>query len=98
MFHGEHGEVMKKLKHNHKYRKVDIHYAKVFACALPDCTHFMPKNMAHMIIGKVSICWGCEEPFAFSDENLKEEYPKCQLCKMRDNGVDVDAILAIGKE
>lgn len=68
-------------KHVHKYHNIQVAYNKVWACALPDCTHYMPKHMEEMVPGKKSICWQCNEPFILDTEAMKEDKPRCIGCR-----------------
>lgn len=72
----------KAKRHVHKYRKVDLGYANVYACSLPDCPHYMPKHMEKILEGKYSFCWGCDEKFVMDEDALKMEHPKCINCRL----------------
>lgn len=65
-------------KHVHKYHKIN----GIWHCALPDCTHFMPRNIpAEAMLGKRSICWNCGSDEMILDEDLlKENKPNCATC------------------
>lgn len=71
----------KAKRHLHKYHRVELSFVKVWACALPDCNHFMPKHLEGIIPGKASICWGCGEKFILDDNNMKDDQPQCYDCK-----------------
>lgn len=68
------------LKHPHKYHKIDLIGQKLFACALPNCTHYMPAHLMNMIVGKNSICWGCGKIFVMDESHLEQEKPICFNC------------------
>lgn len=68
-------------RHAHKYHRVTTTFGKVWACALPDCTHYMPQHMENLLPGKQSICWNCEEIFVLNPMNMKDEQPVCDECK-----------------
>lgn len=70
----------KQAKHVHKYHYIDIVYTKVWACALPDCTHLMPAYMNAHVIGKRSLCWECNKEFFLDEENMKNPEPVCSAC------------------
>jgi Zn finger protein HypA/HybF involved in hydrogenase expression len=70
-------------KHVHKYHKVDIAYDRLWACALPTCTHYMPKHLETMLPGKGSICWKCDEPFILDAVNMQDDKPVCPDCSNR---------------
>ena len=57
-------------KHIHKYHRIASGSYHVWACAFPDCNHFMPVNMAAMIPGKASVCYACFKQFILDDENM----------------------------
>jgi len=64
-------------KHTHKYHKID----GLWFCALPDCTHFMPRNMPQeAMLGKRSICWNCNGEMILDEDLLKEDKPNCAIC------------------
>lgn len=63
-------------KHTHKYHRIH----DTWACAFPDCTHYMPKNVEHQVMGKMSRCWECDKPFILKEENMKDSEPKCFNC------------------
>lgn len=71
----------KAKRHNHKYHHIDMSFGKVWACALPDCNHYMPQHMESMLPGKYSICWECGEKMVLDSENMKESMPRCTKCR-----------------
>lgn len=80
---------MTKRKHVHQYHKIYPHGKParmsnrdngVWACALPDCTHFMPHNVAGQVVGKLSLCNKCMESFVLDDENMRDDKPICPTC------------------
>lgn len=70
----------KAKRHTHKYHKVEVSGSKVWACALPDCNHYMPKHMENMVVGKKTYCWGCGEETILSPDNMKMDLPLCYEC------------------
>ena len=89
---------MRKTKHTHQYHKVYPHglgvttlgrVRGVWACALSDCTHYMPYNVANQVIGKASLCNRCMEPFILDEENMKNDKPICYVCAHPENVVVV---------
>jgi hypothetical protein len=64
----------------HKYHRISLHYAQVWACALPKCRHHMPAYLTPTLLGKASICWSCGNEFILDEENMKHEQPKCLSC------------------
>lgn len=73
---------MASKNHTHKYHKIQT---GVWACALPDCTHFMPLNVADQVEGKKSICWTCGDEMILDSNNMEDNKPECLSC----NGVEV---------
>jgi formylmethanofuran dehydrogenase subunit E len=63
-------------RHTHRYHKL----GNQWHCSLPDCTHFMPGNVAENIIGKKSICWNCGKEFILDEISLQNERPVCANC------------------
>ena len=64
-------------KHIHKYKKLE---SGIWACALPNCTHYMPLNVADQVSGKVSICWECNQAFILDERAMENEHPVCIEC------------------
>lgn len=84
----------KAKRHVHKYRLVPMNASqKVWSCALPDCNHYMPPNMAHMIEGKSSECWNCSKATTMTTERMQysiannEGRMLCQDCILRQQGL-----------
>jgi formylmethanofuran dehydrogenase subunit E len=69
-------------RHIHKYHKIKLNNDDIWACALPDCNHFMPKHYEQMVLGKSSYCWNCDKPFILNQENMKDDKPICESCSM----------------
>ncbi len=65
----------------HKYHRRKFSSTKVWACALPDCSHFMPKHLEDLIEGKRSICHSCGEEFILDKNSLKDDNPNCDDCR-----------------
>lgn len=64
-------------RHIHKYHKLSD---GLWHCALSDCTHYMPSNVAACLPGKRSICWECGNEMILDDDNMKLEQPLCIIC------------------
>jgi len=81
---------MKNKKHDvHKYKKVDLAVSKdesylVFRCML-NCSHYIREDL---IVGKESICWGCETPFVVRTKYKVK--PKCDNCINRREATNVE--------
>ncbi len=72
-------------RHIHMYHYINIGYGMVWACALPDCTHFMPLAYKGIrtdprVIGKKSICWECRDTFHITEDTLSEDKVRCIEC------------------
>lgn len=68
-------------KHVHKYHSVQTTLRKIWCCALPDCTHYMPPHMNAVLIGKTSYCWECNAEMLLDEDNMKEDMPRCDKCR-----------------
>lgn len=71
----------KARRHTHKYHRVSLDYANVWACALPECSHYMPKHIERLVLGKKSHCWGCDAQFILDEDALKMDKPMCIPCR-----------------
>lgn len=67
-------------KHTHKYHRVPFFLRKVWACALPDCSHYMPNHLEPTLPGKKSICWQCEGELILDAHNMSNDKPLCNDC------------------
>lgn len=72
---------MAKKTHIHKYTKRALGEHSVWACALPECNHYMPLHMTDFVEGKASFCWECGEQFILSSTAMKENKPRCDKCR-----------------
>lgn len=69
----------------HKYYQVNVYGKDVWTCALPDCYHYMPYHMRNMMVGKKSLCWGCESEIRLYSGNMEMTKPCCEQCKGTEN-------------
>lgn len=69
-------------KHVHKYHKVSLQFGMVWACALPNCYHYMPMHMTELVEGRASFCWKCEKPIILDSENMNAVKPVCTSCRI----------------
>jgi hypothetical protein len=70
-------------RHRHKYHRIDIGMGTpVWKCALPDCSHYMPKHMEGLLNGKNSTCWECGADINLNPSNMEEDKPKCDNCRL----------------
>lgn len=69
-------------RHTHKYYHAQLPFGHVWACALPDCQHHMPNHYESLLLGKSSICWECGNTFKLNGENMKQDKPICEGCKI----------------
>ena len=72
----------KAKRHIHKYYRGTLGFTRVWVCALPECNHYMPKNMESMINGKASICWECGEYMVLTPGNMDMDRPVCNECTL----------------
>ena len=68
--------------HIHKYHKIDIgsfrnHYY-VYACAVPNCTHYVPVDRA---VGKTTRCVVCDKPYEITKADTRYVRIACKNCK-----------------
>lgn len=80
----------KSKRHTHKYYRASTSFGKVWACALPDCNHYMPQHMDSMVTGKNSLCWTCGEQFQLNAINMRDKQPMCDECSNR--AIDIDEL------
>ncbi len=59
---------------------------------LDGCNFFVHQGLSHVLIGKPTICWSCDEEFTFSYSSLKEDSPKCDACRARSKDFSLNAI------
>lgn len=71
----------KAKRHIHKYRRVEISGFKVWACAIGDCPHYMPRHLETMVLGKFSYCWECNKQITLDDVSMRDDNPLCYDCK-----------------
>lgn len=67
-------------KHIHKYYRATINQTSVWACALSNCTHYMPKHMDSFVNGKASQCWKCNDEMVMGPAQMEQEKPICNDC------------------
>jgi len=85
----------KSKRHIHKYHRVQLSFAKVWACALPDCYHYLPQHMEELVQGKNSFCWGCNDKIVLTPLNMTDDKPMCVDCKRKmysEDTLDVDVV------
>lgn len=65
--------------HVHKYRRKFLGKKgyTVYACALPNCLHYVRRELAE---GKESICWRCGKKFVITKADLRRAKPHCKKC------------------
>ena len=79
---------MASKKHTHKYYKRGLGSQTVWACALPDCNHFMPVHLEDLVRGKRTLCWNfgkseypdCEKTTVIDDRTWRMDKPLCENC------------------
>lgn len=76
--------------HIHKYHYINIgkrdEKRYTYACALPNCSHFIPIHMSKLVIGKESYCWQCGEKMIINKQHFrrKTRKPRCYKCTGKD--------------
>lgn len=65
-------------KHPHKLILID---KKTWRCTLPGCNFFVHLGLAHVLVGKVGICWKCNEQYIIDHVALESEMPECPSCR-----------------
>ena len=66
--------------HTHRYVKRPLGKNKVWSCALPGCTHYIPKHLQSTKDAVSSVCNSCGEDYILSLDS-QEENPRCEDCK-----------------
>lgn len=68
------------IKHDHKvhkyYRVIQFDGKILWTCALPQCTHHMPKHYEATMLGKAFYCWNCGDTTQFRLEHLSSNPDK----------------------
>jgi len=69
--------------HVHKYHRRPLGSPDklVWACALPECTHYQPKHLESMVEGRTSLCNQCGSEFILNEDNMREKNPRCDDCR-----------------
>jgi hypothetical protein len=83
----------KSKRHIHKYHRVIIAGTSVWACALGDCNHYMPKHMESIVPGKNSYCWECDSQMILDSINMSEDRPRCTNCRLGINPESIESII-----
>jgi len=66
-------------KHVHKFKRYTYKSTgnAVYFCALPDCNFKIGTEFA---LGKMCICWRCNQPFQMTQYSLRLAQPHCSNC------------------
>lgn len=64
----------------HKYYRAHLSLGDVWACALPECSHYLPKHIEQLINGRATICWNCNNRTTMSPANMGMDRPFCPDC------------------
>jgi len=78
------------VRHTHKYYKAED---GLWYCGMESCTHFMPRNVAHQVAGKLSKCWECEKEFNLTKTMMELDKPLCPACRIGIDEGDLDRLL-----
>ena len=81
---------MARKKHTHKYQMVNIAGQDVWACALDDCSHYMPYHLRELVPGKGSLSWSCNNKFILHPDAMKNKRPICTQCALKERGIDIN--------
>lgn len=78
-------------RHVHKFVCVSnvFYHSRIWKCAFPECVWFVHLGLAHVMLGKLSFCWQCDEPFVMTEDHLTQERPICTKCA---NPMDTSAV------
>lgn len=77
-------------KHTHKYERNEFGQ---WECALPDCTHYLPKNLKKgSPEGKYCLCWKCGKQFILDLVSMAHARPHCQECRLIATGMSPDVV------
>jgi hypothetical protein len=74
----------KARRHVHRYQRRLVAGIWVWGCALPQCSHYMPKHMESMVEGKASVCNTCDNTIMMTGEYLEMPVPKCTKCRAKE--------------
>lgn len=68
------------VKHKvHKYYKARVGKMIVYRCALPDCSHYLRKEL---VTNHMSLCFRCNQPFMLPKApSLLKAKPWCDECE-----------------
>ena len=65
----------------HKYRKAKLGKHIIYRCMIPDCSHYMRREL---VTGHMSICWSCNQPFLLpSAPSQLKSMPWCRECEKK---------------
>lgn len=78
---------MASKNHIHRYKYVNIgkkdKSLNVYACSLPNCSHYMPVNHEKLLIGKETLCNQCMEKTIMTADIVGRHIvkPRCYSCR-----------------
>lgn len=63
----------------HKYERVKLGTKgfEVFKCVLPNCSHYIRKEL---VFGKVTKCWRCDKDIVMTKPMARMKKPHCRNC------------------
>jgi hypothetical protein len=67
------------MKHIHQFLRVPAKKTHTWTCTR--CSWFVHDGLAHILLTKDSICWGCEDIFRMSEAAMEEDKPRCDDCR-----------------
>lgn len=65
-------------KHPHR---LILQQKRTWKCTIPGCSFFVHLGLAHVLIGKMGVCWECGQQYTIDEDALKHEMPKCSRCR-----------------
>jgi len=74
---------MPKTRHPHLYRRVKLKEAYIMKCQKLGCSHYQHMNSKYsvpILLGALSECNRCSEPFILDKRALQMEKPCCVDC------------------
>lgn len=78
---------VKKAKHIHRYIRRTLtprSTTLIYACIEPGCSHYVYPNH---LVGKISLCNKCREPFVITPKLALLAKPHCKACTDEPRGV-----------
>ena len=68
------------IKHPHRLLLMD---RRIWRCTLDGCSFFVHLGLAHILPGKLVVCWECGRQFTLDEVAMEDEMPKCGSCRAK---------------